>query len=85
MAWTLCTDPKQSRWRIIRWGTGDRGYIGIRFEPCGVQSFHPEDVRNRYCAFCHCFIQMEAPDGQDSAGQRTEDESPDQAGREVVD
>lgn len=62
MAWTLCTNPNLSRWRIIRWGRGDRAYVGIRFEPCGVQSFDPADVRERYCAFCHRFVFMEAPD-----------------------
>ncbi len=28
----------------------------IRFLPCGVVSYHLEDVRNHYCARCHRFI-----------------------------
>ena len=29
----------------------------ITFHPCGTKSFHPEDVRHRYCARCHRFIE----------------------------
>lgn len=61
MPWTLCINPDRSTWRLIFWGPGG-AYRGIRFEPCGVQSFHPDDVRNRYCAFCHRFIDTQAPD-----------------------
>lgn len=28
----------------------------ITFSPCGLVSHHPEDVANRYCPHCHCFL-----------------------------
>ena len=58
MAWKLCIPPVASTWRLIFWGPNG-AYKGIRFEPCGVQSFHPDDVRERYCAFCHRWIERE--------------------------
>ena len=29
----------------------------IRFQPCGVTSYHPQDVMHKFCARCHCFIE----------------------------
>jgi len=34
--------------------------IVIRFLPCGIISHHREDIRHRYCARCHRFIEREA-------------------------
>lgn len=28
----------------------------ITFSPCGVTSWHPKDVENRFCARCHTFM-----------------------------
>lgn len=30
----------------------------IRFEPCGVTSFNPNDIAARYCAGCHRFMAL---------------------------
>lgn len=59
MIWTLCHDARSSRYRLI-W-QGAARVPAIRFEPCGVESFHPEDIRQRYCHFCHRWIETEAP------------------------
>ncbi len=32
---------------------GDR--TGIRCQTCGFTSWHPEDVRQKYCGNCHVF------------------------------
>jgi hypothetical protein len=34
----------------------------ITFKPCGVRSFHPKDVENRYCGRCHRFIKEQEND-----------------------
>lgn len=28
----------------------------IQFWPCGVKSYHPDDIRERFCGRCHQFI-----------------------------
>lgn len=33
----------------------DRGVAGIRCTTCNHTSYHPEDVRNRYCGYCHSY------------------------------
>jgi hypothetical protein len=35
-------------------GTTDQGDF-IRCLHCGLKSFHPDDVKNRYCGKCHVF------------------------------
>ena len=29
--------------------------VAIRCKGCGLVSYHPEDVRQRFCGFCHTF------------------------------
>lgn len=36
-------------------GTNASGQMFIACRLCGMQSFHPEDVRQRYCGCCHQF------------------------------
>lgn len=31
----------------------------IKFHPCGVQSWHPMDVENKFCAFCGRYVPKE--------------------------
>jgi RNase P subunit RPR2 len=31
---------------------------------CGMTSYHPDDIKNRYCGNCHEFIPKEALRGQ---------------------
>ncbi|GEM_PF-2710004 len=28
----------------------------IKFTPCGVTSYHREDIRHRYCAYCNVYV-----------------------------
>jgi ribosomal protein L37E len=28
---------------------------------CGARSYHPEDVRNRYCGYCHRYEEPHRP------------------------
>lgn len=30
--------------------------LSITFQPCGTTSYHPDDIKNRYCPLCHRFI-----------------------------
>ena len=35
---------------------GIDGERGIKHKKCGLTSFHPRDVENRYCGHCHEFL-----------------------------
>jgi hypothetical protein len=49
-----CTDTRTERtYEVIE----ERR--AIRFEPCGVVSHNPNDIRERYCAVCHVFVEKE--------------------------
>jgi hypothetical protein len=37
------------------------GSLAIRCLICGMISYHPEDVRHRYCANCHRFHEDQLP------------------------
>lgn len=50
MIFGVCTDPLAIRFVIAPDGKS------ILFYPCEVVSYHPEDVRQRYCARCHRFM-----------------------------
>lgn len=52
---TACANPSLSTYAVIKAGRA------IQFSPCGVVSYHVEDVRYRYCALCHAFIEKESP------------------------
>lgn len=56
--WTRCTEPSKSAWEIVT--TPGTLRLSIKFYPCGVNSPNPDDVRYRYCAYCHEFIEREA-------------------------
>lgn len=45
-----CSDPSQSSYEVA--GDGK----SITFRPCGITSWHPEDVRSRFCGLCRSFI-----------------------------
>lgn len=48
-------------------------YAYIQFHPCGMRSYHPEDIRHRYCARCGRFIERRyvrvIPGGKDGDHQ----------------
>jgi hypothetical protein len=37
------------------------GRTGIRCLGCGLTSWNPKDVANRYCGFCHAFHEEPGP------------------------
>ena len=49
--WVKCAVDQPRTFEILEDGKA------IRFQPCGVTSYHPEDVSHRYCAYCHRFIE----------------------------
>jgi hypothetical protein len=52
--WQRCGDPSRSWYEIV---VDADGAAAIRFHPCGVTSYHREDIRQRYCALCHSFVE----------------------------
>lgn len=48
----VCTDALAIRYVIAPDGKS------ILFYPCGNISFHPEDVRHKYCARCNRFMDL---------------------------
>ena len=36
-------------------GQNDRGQTFIACHVCGMMSYHPEDIAQRYCGSCHQF------------------------------
>ena len=34
---------------------------GIRFSPCGITSYHPMDVKYRFCALCKAYVETPTP------------------------
>jgi hypothetical protein len=53
----------------------DDGSVSIMFLPCGMISFEPGHVRDRYCARCNRFIvknflELNHPDGRAARGDR---------------
>jgi hypothetical protein len=30
----------------------------ITFQPCGNTSYHPKDIEQRYCSWCHRFMEL---------------------------
>jgi ribosomal protein L37E len=46
--------PRPATYEILR---NEKGQESIRCRLCGRESFHPDDVKERYCAFCHVFHQ----------------------------
>lgn len=44
--------PKDITYEIIKDGKA------VEFQPCGFVSYHPEDVKNRYCPRCHRFMEL---------------------------
>jgi hypothetical protein len=63
--WLACADPSRSCYEIVV----ERGFVTIRFLPCGVMSYHPEDIKQRYCALCHSWV--EKRDGERIMGTAT--------------
>ncbi len=56
----LKPNPKKSGGFDPLWGKSfelvtDRGAEGIKCFRCDRTSYHPEDVRHRYCGYCHEF------------------------------
>lgn len=45
-----CSNPSASSYKV-----GEDGK-SITMQPCGVTSWHPKDVKNRYCALCGHFF-----------------------------
>jgi ribosomal protein L37E len=33
------------------------GQLGIQCEACGMTSYHPEDITQRFCGNCHRFLE----------------------------
>jgi hypothetical protein len=56
---TLEPRPLAGRFSLVRRGDG----VGIRCHTCGLTSYHPEDVRSRYCGHCHVFHEERAGPG----------------------
>ena len=48
-------NPKQ--WRTDKNDKGEEYFIHF---PCGLKSYHPDDIKNKYCAACHTFPEDEA-------------------------
>lgn len=44
--------------RTYLFGTNRNGEHWIRCTVCNMQSYHPQDIRQRYCGQCHQFHQM---------------------------
>lgn len=39
--------------------------VGIRCETCGHTSWNPNDVAQRYCGYCHVFLEEETNANRD--------------------
>lgn len=48
--WVKCSPQQLSLYAVVN------DCKAIMFSPCNVISYHPKDVENRYCGFCHRFI-----------------------------
>ncbi len=48
--YTPCADPTRSSYEIAE------DQESIRFLPCGIRSWNPNDVEHRYCGLCHRYI-----------------------------
>lgn len=48
--WKRCGFAVDRKYEIVDDGKG------IKFTPCGVVSYHPEDVKHRFCAYCDRFV-----------------------------
>jgi hypothetical protein len=55
---TLCGDNLQHTEYLL---TEQEGRPGIYCKACGLTSFHPMDVQERYCGHCHRFL-VESPE-----------------------
>lgn len=52
--WKKCEERTEVGFEIVAAAEGHPA--GITFKPCGVASYLPGDVANRYCGLCHRFI-----------------------------
>jgi hypothetical protein len=57
-------------YRLVVTTAGDKSYTGIQCLRCGFTSYHPKDVAEKYCGYCHVFHEDPAPNPSSNALQR---------------
>jgi len=53
--WKKCS--KSDLDRTFERKKDEKGFDCIQFKPCGVTSYHSEDIKHAFCAYCDEFMQ----------------------------
>ena len=63
-----------------RIGEGEYGYPYIKCLICGFLSYHPDDIKNKYCGFCNEFHPISNSDEEESIQELNQEEAHGQEG-----